>query len=51
MPQDSAVSLILQVFYEVPSVAVSLATLGLIVAVALWLSGRAVEEREYVLEQ
>jgi ABC-type transport system involved in multi-copper enzyme maturation permease subunit len=51
MPQDSAVSLILQVFHEVPSVAVSLLALGAIVAVALWLSGRAVEEREYVLEQ
>ncbi len=51
MPQDSAVSLILQVFHEVPSVLVSLLALGAIVAVALWLSGRAVEEREYVLEQ
>ena len=50
-PQDSAVSMLLQVFHEVPSVAVSLLTLGIIVGVALWLAGRAVEQREYVLEQ
>jgi ABC-type transport system involved in multi-copper enzyme maturation permease subunit len=51
MPQDSAVSVLLQIFHEVPSVAVSLVALGGIVAVALWLSGRAVEQREYILEQ
>jgi ABC-type transport system involved in multi-copper enzyme maturation permease subunit len=51
MPQDSAVSMLLQIFHEVPSVAVSLLALGGIVAVALWLAGRAVEQREYVLEQ
>ncbi len=51
MPQDSAVSVLFQVFHEVPSVAVSLLTLGMIVGVALWLAGRAVEQREYVLEQ
>jgi ABC-type transport system involved in multi-copper enzyme maturation permease subunit len=51
MPQDSAVSMLMQVFHEVPSVAVSLTCLAVIVAVTLWLAGRAVEEREYVLEQ
>ena len=51
MPQDSAVSMLLQVFHEVPSVWVSLACLAVIVAVTLWLAGRAVEQREYVLEQ
>jgi ABC-type transport system involved in multi-copper enzyme maturation permease subunit len=51
MPQDSAVSMLLQVFHEVPSVLVSLLSLAAIVGVALWLAGRAVEEREYVLEQ
>jgi ABC-2 type transport system permease protein len=51
MPQDSPVSMLLQMFHEVPSVAVSLLTLGVVVAIALWLSGRAVEQREYVLEQ
>jgi ABC-2 type transport system permease protein len=51
MPQDSAVSMILQLFHEVPSVPVSLVSLGVLVTVALWAAGRAVETREYVLEQ
>ena len=51
MPQDSALSTLLQVFQELPSVAVSLACLAGIVFLSLWLAGRAVENREYVLEQ
>lgn len=51
MPQDSAVSVLMQVFHEVPSVAISLLCLAAIVALTLWLAGRAVEQREYVLEQ
>ena len=51
MPRDSAIAILGQVFREVPSVASSLIGLGLIVGVALWLAARAVEEREYVLEQ
>src|SRR5207249_4646053 len=51
MPQDSAVSVLMQVFREVPSVAASLVCLAAIVAGTLWLSGRAVENREYVLAQ
>jgi ABC-2 type transport system permease protein len=51
MPQDSAVSVLLQVFHEVPSVGTSLACLAVIVGLSLWLAGRAVERREYVLEQ
>jgi ABC-2 type transport system permease protein len=51
MPQDSAVSMIMQVFHEVPSVLTSLVALAVIVAGTLWLAGRAVEQREYVLEQ
>jgi len=51
MPQDSPVSMLLQIFHEVPSVSVSLVCLSVIVGVTLWLAGRAVEEREYVLEQ
>jgi ABC-2 type transport system permease protein len=51
MPQDSPVSMLLQLFHEVPSVAVSLLALGAIVAVALWFAGRTVEQREYILEQ
>ena len=51
MPQDSAVSVLMQIFHEVPSVSTSLVSLATIVGLALWLSGRAVEQREYVLEQ
>jgi ABC-2 type transport system permease protein len=51
MPQDSAVGALMQVFHEAPTLAASLATLGLIVAVTLWLAGRTLEDREYVLEQ
>jgi len=51
MPQDSSVSMLLQIFHEVPSVALSLLILSAIVVVALWFAGRAVEQREYVLEQ
>ena len=51
MPQDSAVSLLMQVFHEVPTVTTSLACLTVVVGLTLWLAGRAVEQREYVLEQ
>ncbi|HZR23038.1 MAG TPA: ABC transporter permease [Vicinamibacterales bacterium] len=51
MPQDSAVSMLLQVFREVPSVGASLAGLAVIVGLTLWAAGRAVESREYILEQ
>ena len=51
MPQDSAISMLMQVFREVPSVATSLLSLAIIVVLALWAAGRAVETREYVLEQ
>jgi ABC-2 type transport system permease protein len=51
MPQDSAVSVLMQVFREVPGVLTSLASLAVIVGVTLWFAARAVEEREYVLDQ
>ncbi len=51
MPQDSPVSLFLQMFREVPSAGLSLGSLAFIVAAALWFAVRAVEKREYVLEQ
>ncbi len=51
MPQDSAVSMLMRVFREVPGVAASLASLGVIIGVTLWFAARAVERREYVLEQ
>ena len=51
MPQDSAISVLMQVFQEVPSVTTSLVCLAGITLATLWLAGRAVEAREYVLEQ
>jgi ABC-type Na+ efflux pump permease subunit len=51
MPQDSAVAMIMQVFREVPSLPTSLAGLAVITGVSLWFAARAVEEREYILEQ
>jgi len=51
MPQDSAVSVIMQVFQEIPSVMTSLLCLTVITLATLWLAARAVETREYVLEQ
>jgi ABC-2 type transport system permease protein len=51
MPQDSAVSLLMQVFRDAPTVATSICSLAVIVLVTLWAAGKAVETREYVLEQ
>ncbi len=51
MPDDSAISLLMQVFREVPPVATSLAWLAAITLVSLWAAGWTVERREYVLEQ
>src|SRR4051812_35858451 len=47
MPQDSAMSVLMQVFHEVPSVATSLVSLAVIIGFTLWAAGRAVESREY----
>jgi ABC-type transport system involved in multi-copper enzyme maturation permease subunit len=49
--QDSAVSVLMQVFQDIPSVTTSLLCLTCITLMTLWLAGRAVETREYVLEQ
>jgi ABC-2 type transport system permease protein len=51
MPQDSTVTTLMQVFQEIPPIAVSLLALAVIVVVGVWLAARAVELREYVLEQ
>jgi ABC-type transport system involved in multi-copper enzyme maturation permease subunit len=51
MPQDSAVSMLLQVFQQVPRIGASLAGLAVITAAFLWAATRAVAVREYVLEQ
>ncbi len=51
MPQDNLMSLLQSVFHETVSAAQSVATLGLVLVAALALATRAVERREYVLEQ
>jgi ABC-type Na+ efflux pump permease subunit len=51
MPQDSAVAAIMRVFADVPPVVVSLGVLTALTLGFLWLAGRTVEVREYVLEQ
>jgi hypothetical protein len=51
MPADSSISSLLAGFQEIPPVWVSLAGLTAITVLGLWLGGRAVEKREYVLEQ
>jgi ABC-type transport system involved in multi-copper enzyme maturation permease subunit len=51
MPQESSISALLSAFQEMPSVWVSIISLTGITVVGLWLAGRAVEKREYVLEQ
>jgi len=51
MPQDSTLNVLLQAFQDQPSVPASLIYLSVIIGAALWLAGRAVEDREYVLEQ
>jgi len=51
MPADSSISSLLSVFQELPPVWVSLVSLTGITVLGLWLAGRAVEKREYVLEQ
>jgi ABC-2 type transport system permease protein len=51
MPQDSAIAVLLQVVREVPSIGVSLTSLTVIIAAALWLAARAVARREFILEQ
>ena len=51
MPSDSAASLIQAAFRESPTLLESLITLSAIIALSLWLAGRAVGSKEYVLEQ
>ncbi len=51
MPDDSAASILLRIVNDVPPVYVSLLSLAVITAGALWLAGRAVAAREYVLDQ
>ena len=51
MPSNSPLSLIQDIFREVPSLTQSLIGIGAITLVCLWLAARAVGQREYVLEQ
>jgi len=51
MPQDSAMSVLLQAFVDVPGIVPSLFALLGLTATALWIAARTVESREYVLEQ
>jgi ABC-2 type transport system permease protein len=51
MPNDSTLSLIQGIFRETPGLGISLFWLGAIIIVFLVAAARAVERREYVLEQ
>jgi ABC-type Na+ efflux pump permease subunit len=51
IPPEGPTAALLQVLREIPSVATSLTGLAVITVLALWFAGRAVERREYVLEQ
>ena len=51
MPGDSLISTLQSFFREAVSPWEALATLAAVLGVALWLAMRAVERREYVLEQ
>jgi len=51
MPQDSSISSLLLAIQDQPPVWVSLIYLFVIVGLSLWLAGKSVENREYVLEQ
>jgi xanthosine utilization system XapX-like protein len=51
MPQDDTITAIQSLFSESPSAASSIAWLVVILVAALWSASRALETREYVLEQ
>jgi ABC-type transport system involved in multi-copper enzyme maturation permease subunit len=51
MPADSPLSVIQSIFRDDLGVTESLVSLAVIALVSLWLAGRAVSRREYVLEQ
>jgi ABC-type transport system involved in multi-copper enzyme maturation permease subunit len=51
MPNDSAIGGLIQLFNEAPTLAASLVALFGLTAVMLFLAGRAVQKREFVLEQ
>ena len=51
MPNDTVVSLVTQIFRETPGFATSVIALAVITVGALWLAGRTVTNKEYILEQ
>jgi ABC-type transport system involved in multi-copper enzyme maturation permease subunit len=51
MPADSPLAIVQTLFRDTPSVAHSFLAMALIALVSLWLAGRAVARREYILEQ
>jgi ABC-2 type transport system permease protein len=51
MPAESVLGGLIQTFTEVPSLTASLATLIGFTCALLWLAGRAVQKREFVLDQ
>jgi ABC-2 type transport system permease protein len=51
MPDDSNLALLFSFVRDVPTPLASLAALAAIAVLSLWLAGRAIERREYVLEQ
>jgi ABC-type transport system involved in multi-copper enzyme maturation permease subunit len=51
MPAETVLGGLIQTFAEVPSLTASLVTLIGFTSVMLWLAGRAVQKREFVLEQ
>jgi ABC-type transport system involved in multi-copper enzyme maturation permease subunit len=51
LPADTDVSVLLQVFREVPTIRVSLFALAAMTGLAIWLAVRSVEGKEYILEQ
>lgn len=51
MPEDSNLALLFSFVRDVPTAALSLTALVTMALLCLWLAGRAIERREYVLEQ
>ncbi len=51
MPNDTVVSLVQQIFRETPGFATSVIALTVITVGSLWLAGRTVSRKEYILEQ
>jgi ABC-type transport system involved in multi-copper enzyme maturation permease subunit len=51
MPNDTVVSLVTQIFRETPGFGTAVVALAVITAGSLWLAGRTVTNKEYILEQ